>query len=65
VHTPEFDEEGNVKQLPYFETFRKGRTFWNIADDQGISCKVLNMPYSFPTDDLKNGLMLAVWVCPI
>lgn len=59
VHAPQFDEDGNIKQLPYFETFRKGKTFWDIADDQGISCKVLNMPYSFPTDDLKNGLMLS------
>lgn len=59
VHPPEFDEVGNLKKAPYFESFRKGRSFWCIADEAGARCKVLNMPYCFPPDNLKNGIMLS------
>ena len=59
VHAPEFDEQGNLKKEPYFETYRKGTPFWKIADEQGVRCKILNMPYSYPPDTLKNSLMLS------
>lgn len=59
VRPPEFDEQGNLRKEPYFETYRKGTPFWQIADEQGIRCKILNMPYSFPPNVLKNGLMLS------
>ena len=40
--------------------FRTGRgtRFWSVADQQGSRCKVLNVPFVFPADDLKNGHML-------
>ncbi len=59
LRPPEFDSQGNLKKDPNFETYRKGTTFWKLADEQGIRCKVLNMPYSYPPDTLKNGLMLS------
>ncbi len=59
VRPPEFDEQGNLKKEPCFETYRKGTPFWKIADEQGVRCKVLNMPYSYPPDTLKNGIMLS------
>ncbi|HOK08200.1 MAG TPA: alkaline phosphatase family protein [Candidatus Hydrogenedens sp.] len=59
VHHAEFDQQGNLKKEPYFENMRKGRTFWSIADEQGVQCKILNMPYSYPPDPLKNGVMLS------
>ncbi|MCX8063986.1 MAG: alkaline phosphatase family protein [Candidatus Hydrogenedentes bacterium] len=59
VHPPEFDSNGNLKKAPYFENYRKGESFWKVADEYGARCKVINMPYCFPPDELKNGLMLS------
>lgn len=59
VHPPEFDVKGNLIRAPYYENYRKGMSFWSIADENGARCKVINMPYCFPPDNLKNGVMLS------
>ncbi|GMU92354.1 MAG: hypothetical protein AMXMBFR4_14120 [Candidatus Hydrogenedentota bacterium] len=58
MEPPQFDKDGNVVQPPRYITLRKGAAFWVAADRQGKKCKVLHVPFAFPTDPLVNGLML-------
>lgn len=54
----ELTNDCTVKQAPNAITYRKGTPFWSVADQQGARCKILNVPFVFPADTLKNGKML-------
>ncbi len=55
---PVFEQDGTVIQPPRCETYRKGTSFWSVADEQGVRCKILNVPFAFPADKLRNGIMV-------
>ncbi len=50
--------DGSVQQPARSQGFRQGKTFWSVADDEGVRCKIFNVPFVYPADDLKNGTML-------
>jgi predicted AlkP superfamily phosphohydrolase/phosphomutase len=58
VDSVELTGECTVKEEPKAVTYRKGDPFWSVADQQGLRCKILNVPFAFPADPLKNGKML-------
>ncbi len=61
---PVLGPDGSLAKPARFDSFRRGDTFWAIADGQGTRCKVLSMPFSFPADDLANGQMLCTLGVP-
>ncbi len=50
--------DGSVAKDAEFVNFRKGETFWALASDHGMRCKLLEVPYAYPADKLHNGRML-------
>lgn len=50
--------EGEVSAPAKAESYRTGEAFWKVADAQGARGRILNVPFAFPADDLKNGVML-------
>lgn len=50
--------DGSVSQPAASEAYRKGEAFWATADRQGIRCKILNVPFAYPADKLRNGTMI-------
>lgn len=56
---PEFAADGSVTKPASVQAHRQGKTFWSIADQQGLQCKILNVPFVFPPDNLENGLMIS------
>ncbi|MBI4559360.1 MAG: alkaline phosphatase family protein [Candidatus Hydrogenedentes bacterium] len=58
THPPELAPDGSVKTPARSLTFRQGETFWSVADKQGIRCKLLHIPFSYPPDALEHGEML-------
>lgn len=54
----EVDAEGKLTKPADAISYRKGDAFWKVADDQGLKCKVLNVPFCFPGDDMKQSRML-------
>jgi len=58
VEHPELADNGSVITPAQAETYRTGDSFWKVADEQGARCKVLNVPFAFPADTMKNGLQL-------
>lgn len=55
----ELAPDGSLVKSAYFNSYRKGETFWKTADQQGARCKILSMPFCFPPDSMKNGMMLS------
>lgn len=55
---PELAPDGSVSKPAHSLNFRQGRTFWSVADQHGVRCKLLYVPFSYPADDLKAGQML-------
>jgi len=55
---PEFSADGSVSQPAKAATYRKGDSFWQVADAQGLRCKVLNVPFAFPADPIAHGVQL-------
>lgn len=55
----ELAADGSVSKPASFNTYRKGDTFWSVADKQGARCKVLNMPFCYPPDAMQKGVMLS------
>ena len=51
--------DGSVKRAASSTAYRKGQTFWSVADRAGARCKILNVPFVYPPDTLKNGQMLS------
>jgi predicted AlkP superfamily phosphohydrolase/phosphomutase len=56
--------DGSLAELPVAETYRRGTSFWSVADAAGKRCRVLNVPFAFPPDPLKNGTMLCALGVP-
>ena len=50
--------DGSVKTPAEAVAYRVGDTFWAVGDRAGARCKVLNVPFVFPADELSNGVML-------
>ncbi len=60
---PGLAPDGALARPPEALSFRKGKAFWSVADEQGARGRILNVPYAFPPDDMKNGSMLCgLWV---
>ena len=55
---PQLGENGEETIPAAFMTRRKGRTFWDVADEQGVRAKVLNVPFITPPDELEHGRVL-------
>jgi len=56
---PSRKADGSVSGKARAIGFRKGDPFWTIADRAGVRCKVFNLPFAYPPDNLKNGKMLS------
>jgi len=56
---PVLAADGSVERPATTVSFRKGRTFWSVADEQGVRSKVFNVPYMTPPDNLMHGTMLS------
>ena len=55
--------DGSVVKPPESFSNRQGRSFWSVADEQGIRSKILNVPFIYPPDRLEHGLMICgLWV---
>ncbi len=55
--------DGSVVKPPESISSRQGRSFWAVADEQGIRSKILNVPFAYPPDRLEHGLMICgLWV---
>lgn len=50
--------DGSVAEPARFQSIRKGESFWKVADEQGVPCKILLVPFAYPADDLAQGCML-------
>lgn len=50
--------DGSVKTPARQVTARIGRTFWDVADEQGVRARVLNVPFVAPPDHLTHGKVL-------
>ncbi|MCL4219454.1 MAG: alkaline phosphatase family protein, partial [Candidatus Hydrogenedentes bacterium] len=61
---PSFNEDQSLAKEAWAEAYRKGDSFWLAADQQGIKSKILNVPFVFPADNLKNGLQLCALGVP-
>ncbi len=56
-HT-KLDDNGAVTQPARFVNYRKGDSFWKVADAQGSKITSLMVPFAFPADDMTQGHML-------
>lgn len=50
--------DGELRKGPKSISFRQGEAFWRSADRQGARCKLLQIPFAYPPDDLAHGTML-------
>ncbi len=55
---PKFGPDGTVTAPAQGLNYRKGTPFWSVADAQGRKSKIINVPFVFPADKLKNGFMI-------
>jgi len=55
---PKLNADGSVAQPARYENFRKGKPFWKAANEQGARCKMFNVPYASPPDDLEDSVAL-------
>ncbi len=58
LEPPKFGPDGSVTDPARGINYRKGTPFWSVADAQGRKCKIVNVPFVFPADSLKNGFMI-------
>ena len=58
MDSPELAPDGAMIKPAEALTYRKGKTFWSVADEQGQRCKILNVPFAFPADTMANGIQL-------
>ncbi|NLN92462.1 MAG: hypothetical protein GX130_04010 [Candidatus Hydrogenedens sp.] len=61
---PVISPQGIMQEGAKAENYRKGIPFWSVADEQGKRGKILNIPFAFPPDPLKNGIMLSALGVP-
>ena len=58
LNKPELDADSAVKKPAEFISYRRGESFWTVANREGIRCKLLTIPYAYPAEDLKDSVML-------
>lgn len=58
MKSAQLSADGTVTKPAEFINYRKGQTFWSVADAHGVACKLLAVPYATPPEDLKHGRML-------
>lgn len=56
--SPQLAADGRLLEPASYVSFRKGETFWSIADRSGVRCKLLKVPYAYPPEPLSHGTML-------
>lgn len=61
---PVLGPDGDLRETAKGVNFRTGIPFWSAADAQGKRGKVLNVPFAFPPDPLKNGIMISALGVP-
>lgn len=64
VDPPVVDTNGNLATPARATNYRMGTAFWSAADEQGLRAKVLNIPFCFPPDPLKHGVMISALGVP-
>jgi len=64
IDPPVLDEAGGLKTPAKGTNYRMGNPFWSVADAQGKRGKILNIPFAFPPDPLKNGMMISALGVP-
>jgi predicted AlkP superfamily phosphohydrolase/phosphomutase len=50
--------DGAVSEPAKGVAYRNGDSFWYVADQQGLKCKILKVPFAYPADPMKNGIQL-------
>ncbi len=58
MRSPELAPDGSLLRPAEYVNYRKGETFWRVANRQGVRCKLLNVPYAYPPEPLAESLML-------
>lgn len=59
IKQPTFGPDGSLTNPVMATSFRSGTSFWKIASDAGVRSTVLNVPFAFPPDEMRNGQMLS------
>jgi predicted AlkP superfamily phosphohydrolase/phosphomutase len=54
----ELSADGAMTEPAKGIAYRKGDSFWYVADQQGLKCKILLVPFAFPADPMTNGIQL-------
>ncbi len=54
----ELGPDGAVRTQPSAIAYRTADPFWSVGDGQGVTSTILNVPFAYPPDPLKNGRML-------
>jgi predicted AlkP superfamily phosphohydrolase/phosphomutase len=47
--------DGSLARAPYYESRRKGESFWKVASDHGLHVKSLLVPFAYPAESLGEG----------
>jgi len=55
---PELAPDGMLARAPEFLNYRKGETFWSVANKDGARCKLLIVPFAYPAEPLTDSCML-------
>jgi predicted AlkP superfamily phosphohydrolase/phosphomutase len=55
---PELAPDGALANPAAYTNYRKGDTFWAVANAKGMRCKLLVVPFAFPAEHLANSSML-------
>jgi predicted AlkP superfamily phosphohydrolase/phosphomutase len=55
---PVLAADGSLSKPPVFDSIRKGQSFWKAANDQGIRCAILSVPFAYPAEDLTDSHQL-------
>lgn len=58
LNHPAQSADGAITRAAAAVGYRKGETFWSVADRAGRRCRILNVPFAFPPDQLRHGSML-------
>lgn len=56
---PGFDEKGNLVNQPEATSLRNGTTFWKVVSEGGYPVTALNIPYSFPPDQISGSRIIS------
>lgn len=64
IEHPVLEMDGRLKTPATAINYRTGLPFWSVADGQGRRGKILNIPFAFPPDPLKNGIMISALGVP-